>query len=123
MPGSSEPRSSRQRQFPSVVPGRFIRASLPRPSTSCAGTIASAARRAYAISISPSRLARIEAGDVPLSRRQRGEPAGGRVGVVGAGVDDLVATVVLGPVRVARGGREAQRSTTIPGSPSSSRSR
>ena len=44
--GVSAPRSNRQRQFPSVLPGRFIRASLPRPSTSCAGTIASAARDA-----------------------------------------------------------------------------
>src|SRR4030095_3421698 len=33
----------RQRQFPSVVPGWFIRASLPRLRTSCNGAIASSA--------------------------------------------------------------------------------
>ena len=46
------PSPSCQRQLPSAMPGRFMRASLPRPSTSCAGTIASAARDESASSIS-----------------------------------------------------------------------
>ena len=40
------PRRNRQRQFPVDVPGRFMRLSLPSSSTSCAGTIDSAARDA-----------------------------------------------------------------------------
>ncbi len=39
--------------FPLTSPGRFMRASLPSPSTSCAGTIASDAREVAASSISP----------------------------------------------------------------------
>ena len=34
------PVSNRQAQFPSVLFGRFMRASVPRPSRSCKGTIA-----------------------------------------------------------------------------------
>ncbi len=37
---------NRQRQFPAGRPGRFMRASLPRPSTSCSGTMAVSATEA-----------------------------------------------------------------------------
>ena len=36
----------RQRQWLRVLPGRFIRASLPRPSTSCMGATAVSATEA-----------------------------------------------------------------------------
>ena len=42
----------RQRQLPSASPGRFMRASLPRLSTSCKGAIASAAAEPHATSTS-----------------------------------------------------------------------
>ena len=91
------------------MPGRFMRASLPRPSTSCAGTIESTAGDAERSSISdqcgsagsrPGRRARLRAERVP--------PADGRLGVVRARVDDEQLHVVLGPVRVARTAAEAE---------------
>ena len=46
------PGSSRHAQLPSGSPGVFIRPSLPRPSTSCAGIMQSAGREESASSIS-----------------------------------------------------------------------
>src|SRR5258705_12905415 len=40
IPSASAPALNRHAQFPSVLLGRFMRASVPRPSTSCKGTIA-----------------------------------------------------------------------------------
>ena len=113
--GVSAPRSSRQLQFPFVIPGRFIRASLPRPSTSCAGTIASAARDEYASSISPQLGSR---GSRPVAarcaRREAGEPAGSGVGVVRARVGDRVASVVRRVVRVALAAAEGPEENDHP---------
>ena len=49
----SDPGSMRQLQLSDFAPGRFMRASLPSPSTSCIGMIASAARERIASSTSP----------------------------------------------------------------------
>ena len=72
--GSPAPASARRARAASsssrhVTPGRFIRASLPSPSTSCAGTIASLAGDAYAISIRPQCGSR---GSSPVAARRRG---------------------------------------------------
>ena len=116
------PSASRQLQLPSAVPGRFMRASLPRPSTSCAGITASAARRA-AIRSATMGLRGIEAGGRPRVRVEGVPPAAGGLGVVRAGVDDEP----LG--RGSRGGADCapppkpNSSTTMPGRPSFRRSR
>ena len=94
----------------STAPGVFIRASLPSPSTSCTGIIASAARDDSASSISShgSRVGKVAA----RACRCRGSTCrrpGGRGGSrAGAGSS-------AGPWN-------AQRSTTMPGKPSASRS-
>ena len=97
-PCVSWPGSRRHCQFAAPIsPGRFMRASLPRPSTSCTGTIASAHR---------DESARSRRGHDVLLAREAGE----RVGVVGRGVDDLVDAVVLESVRVV--GRAAESDQT-----------
>ena len=86
-----------------------MRASLPRPSTSWAGTIASAAREARASWISDQCGSE---GSRPVAARASGvervPPADRRLGVVGAGVDDQLLDVVLGPVRIAAAAAEAE---------------
>src|SRR5581483_2309551 len=119
----SAPRCRRHRQFPCTRPGRFIRASLPRESTSCAGTIASRARDAIATLISPQAGSR---GSRPvaccfLRDRLSNQPAAVSVSCV------LVYTTAFsGWLRSActfeRGPSHAHWRTTIPGSPNASRS-
>ena len=103
----SAPSRSRHFHEPSAVPGMFIRASEPSPSTSWVCTIASSAREENASSISR------QCGSSPASpiwastraaavRRQRAVPAQQRVVVVGARVDDLVLAVVGEVVRRVR---------------------
>ena len=109
-PGVSWPGSSRQRQLPNGSPGRFIRPSLPRPSTSWAGIIASAAREesAYSISCHGSSSGQCSRSVVRVVRRR---------------VDDLALAVVLERgAGCPAGSWKAQRRTAMPGKPSVSRS-
>ena len=115
----------------SAVPGMFMRASLPRPSTSCAGTIASAPREASASRDQrPVRLARgspaaAESPSRARRRRRRSPPAARRVVVVRARVDDLALARGSrgGAGRRRRRGRRRTAARPSPGRPSSSRSR
>src|SRR5262249_17949124 len=66
-PSVSAPGAIRQRQLPSGSDGVFMRASLPRPSTSCMGTIASLATEENA--------ARIKAQCIPSSAWPKKEAA------------------------------------------------
>src|SRR5262249_19874827 len=63
--GASVAAVTRQRQFPCALPGWFMRASLPRLSTSCSGAIASAATDDHA---SPSKPGAASS-TVPVVRR------------------------------------------------------
>ena len=104
----SAPGSSRQRQLPAVVPGVFIRASLPSPSTSWAWTIASVALVAEARSISDQCGS---AGSRPVAAWRAGRgapPAERRVQVVRPGVDDDAARVMFSGVRVGGPAAEAE---------------
>ena len=101
--GVSAPSLSRQRHAPRAVPGRFMRASEPSPSTSWACTIATRAGDANARRISAhhgsrsptpaAATARVDLGARAL-RQQRLVPAAHRVVVVRARVDDPVLDVV-----------------------------
>ena len=112
------PSSRRQRQLPRSRPGVFIRASLPRPSRSCAGTTASRAGDDHA---SSARLHAGSAGSRPVRARVLGRegvpPAARGVVVVRPGVDDAVLTVRRGPVRVVRVVVEAELEHVHPGQP------
>ena len=74
---SAAPARAATTSSPALVPGVFIRASLPRPSTSCAGTIASSARDESASSISSQSARPGEAG----RRRRAAECATSRARV------------------------------------------
>jgi len=106
----------RQRQLPSVRPGTFIRASAPRLSTSCSGTIASAAadgprqldqcRRC--VGATAFRPFQIPPEKVPLGGGQFFVPLARRGIVVGAGVYDRIGDVVVRQMRVIRMSVEAE---------------